>query len=519
MKYAIILIILFTSCFSQISEDSLWAIWDTTYLYDATSLDVETLWVDDTTFAGVDFNIGEIRYTSRGVDDVSIRIQAYFADPGESNVPGVIVGHGNGGEGSLELALGTAVGFQSFVLSISGPGCGDSEGAGSDPINWINTVPNVKNSWIFQYSVSAIRGMTYLLELPQIDSNLVGYTGASAGGIMTFLASAVDRRCAFSFPLLASGEWELAAECPNAWFLLAAGDSISIEDERVVRLCQHYDPTNYIGWHNIPTLAIIGAQDEFFPIYALSTFWESYAHSDARLLVVANFDHAVYYANDEGEYDSFNNSETFAEKTLYTTSAFWYSIKEDIPIPETPQVEAEFSAGTLRLTAEINPALTTSVKAWISVDSGWTFQNYEMSGSYITPYQVDIPLPDGFDLSNTIYFVEANGLGYYLTSIPYVPIPVRLRPLPIDRISAKQNVKTQVSIYPNPFNSVCMINLPDNMNYIVEIMDVSGKVIRRWEQQSKILWEGYDETRHKVPSGIYLLKIDDKLAGKIIFMK
>ncbi len=110
---------------------------------------------------------------------------------------------------------------------------------------------------------------------PDVDSNWVGYTGASAGGVMTLIASAVDSRCSFAAPLLTSGTWDVAAECEGAWFYEAVGDSIPPDDERVERFLRFLDPVRYCGARDIPVLLIVGAQDEFFPINAVAAYCDS----------------------------------------------------------------------------------------------------------------------------------------------------------------------------------------------------------------------------------------------------
>ncbi len=500
---------------AQVPEDSLWAVWDTTYLFDPTSLNVETLWVGDTGISGMLFTIGEIRFTSRDFDDEPIRIQAYFADRGADREPAVVVGHGLGGRGSIDQALGAAVLASGLGISISAPGSGDSEGHGPDPENWVSTVPNPANTWICRYVQSAVRAMTYALSLPQVDSAWVGYTGASAGGLMTFLASAIDRRCSFAFPIFACGEWERAVECENSWIAVFFGDSISPDDERIVRLRNYFDPAAYYHWHDVPTFLSIGAQDEFFPIYSLTEFWANYDHHLARLQVAANMDHMVYFGPDpeySGRYDSFDNSRHYFEIQTTTMTSFWLALKNGWDIPRMPLAEAEYSDGTLHLTAQVDASFALgTVKVWVSVDTGWTFQDYSMHLSPTGEFYADIDLPDGFDLSNTIFFVEVNGGGFDFTSNPYVPIPVKVRPAPSDDAVKEPRLPSgiEVKVSPNPFNSACRITLPDdNRTHLVEIFDLSGRLIRQWAVPHQVGWDGTDMTGESCPSGAYFVVVD-----------
>ena len=497
------------------AQDSLWAVWDTSYLFDPTNLDVETLWVGDTGISGVVFTTGEIRFTSRDFDDEPIRIQAYFADRGGDHEPAVVVGHGLGGRGSVDHALAAAVLTSGVGISISAPGSGDSEGHGPDPENWVSTIPNPANTWLCRYVQAAVRAMTYALSLPQVDSAWVGYTGASAGGLMTFLASAIDRRCSFAFPIFACGEWERAVECENSWIAAFFGDSISPDDERVARLKNYFDPAAYYHWHDVPTFLSIGAQDEFFPIYSLTEFWANYDHHLARLQVAANMDHMVYFGPDpeySGRYDSFDNSSHYFEIHTTTMTSFWLALKNGWDIPGMPLVEAEYSDGTLHITAQIDEffALGT-VKVWVSVDTGWTFQDYSMSPSLTGEFTADVPLPAGFDLSNTIFFVEANAAGFDFTSNPYVPIPVKVRPSPHEDAVEESHLPSavEVGVSPNPFNSACSIALPeDGRTHLVEIFDLGGRLVCQWAAAHRVVWDGTDMTGKNCPSGTYFVVVD-----------
>ena len=512
--------------FAQVSEDSLWAVWDTTYLFDPTSLDVETLWVSDTTVAGMTYTTGEIRLNSRDFDDMPIRIQAFFADAGREHEPAVVVGHGLGGEGSIEQALGTAVVVSGLAISISAPGSGESEGHGPDPENWLSIVTNPANTWLCRYVQAAVRAMTYALSQPQVDSAWVGYTGASAGGLITFLATAIDRRVSFAFPIFACGEYERAIQCENSWIAAMFGDSLSPDDEPLVLLHEYYDPAAYYHWHDVPTLLTIGAQDEFFPIYSLTEFWSNFEHSTARLQVAANMDHMVYFSSNpeySGRYDSFDNSDHYIEISTSTMTAFWFALKNHLDIPRIPLVEAEYSDGTLYLSASVDSFfLLGNVTAWVSVDSGWTYQDYPMHLAVSGEFTADIDLPSGYDLSNTVFFVEVNAGGFDFTSNPYVPMPVKLRPPPGEEkiIGHKTPAEVKISVYPNPFNSSCRIELTRDGNiHLVEIRDLSGRILRQWATGEDIIWNGRDFDGVKVPTGVYLIVIDQNPAGSVVVVK
>ena len=69
--------------------------------------------------------------------------------------------------------------------------------------------------------------------------------------------------------------------------------------------------------------------------------------------------------------------------------------------------------------------------------------------------------------------------------------------------------------YPNPFNPETKIDfyLPRNSGYRLEIYNVLGQVVRRWDNPHSyagwhtILWDGKDEYGSEAVSGIYLYRL------------
>jgi hypothetical protein len=432
--------------------------------------------------------------------------------------------------------------FQGAAVSISGPGRGDSEGQSSDPLNWIRTIPFVQNSWLYQYAYAGMRGMTYLLTWPDLDREWVGYTGVSAGGLMTFLDASVDTRCTFSMPLIACGSWANAADCDNAWFFQVLGeDTIPRDDPRVLRLVNFLDPIQYCGRHDVPSLLIIGSQDEFFPINSLANFWAHYATGDKRLLIVANFDHGVYYTDDPeyaGRYDAFDNTARFEELSVNTMATWFIGTKNETGIPPMPEVDADYSGGEIDFEADVALAYTGNVFVWVSTDSGWTYHSTEMHRLLPgLPYEATVPVPAGYDLSNTIYFVEANGSAFTYTSVPWVPIPPKLRPGPDEPLAVEASPRPEnldLRVYPNPFNSKVEIRIQNSEDRIekIEIYDIEGKKVfteivganRRFAQGQPSVdpYETVWQPAPYIPSGIYLVRAkigNSEIAKRMVYLK
>lgn len=75
---------------------------------------------------------------------------------------------------------------------------------------------------------------------------------------------------------------------------------------------------------------------------------------------------------------------------------------------------------------------------------------------------------------------------------------------------------SKLQIYPNPFSGRVTLNFVGSnqiANMQVKIYDAMGRVVKEFENQliqpsGKITWDGFDNTGHSLPSGIYFLKFE-----------
>lgn len=69
-------------------------------------------------------------------------------------------------------------------------------------------------------SLNAVRGLDFLLSLPEVDSQRIAITGASGGGTQTMLLAAIDERIKLSFPVvMVSTSMQGGCTCENASLL------------------------------------------------------------------------------------------------------------------------------------------------------------------------------------------------------------------------------------------------------------------------------------------------------------
>jgi hypothetical protein len=95
-----------------------------------------------------------------------------------------------------------------------------------------------------------------------------------------------------------------------------------------------------------------------------------------------------------------------------------------------------------------------------------------------------------------------------------------------------ENVKCKISNYPNPFNPETTINysLPEDVtNPVIEIYNIKGARVRELKIENcklkinSLVWDGTDNYRNQVSSGVYLYRLVDDgrvlTSQKMILMK
>jgi flagellar hook assembly protein FlgD len=95
-----------------------------------------------------------------------------------------------------------------------------------------------------------------------------------------------------------------------------------------------------------------------------------------------------------------------------------------------------------------------------------------------------------------------------------------------------ENVKCKIENYPNPFNPETTINysLPEDVtNPVIEIFNIKGARVRELKienvkcKMNSIIWDGRDNYRNQVSSGIYIYRLVDDgrilTSEKMILMK
>ena len=237
--------------------------------------------------------MSRVTYFSETYGGSPVLIEALLYRPaGEGKFPAVILMHGSFGSAESMAYFGELLATKGYVaLAVSGPGQGESTGPPETNENRLNTTDGPYYSYYYRLLYSAMRGITLLTELPFVDRDRIGATGASQGGLETLWLSALDDRVKAAVPIVAGGNFSfLVYQGSFASGHLPPG--VTLTDSRGMLLMKYFDPLAYAARSQAPTLMLVGTSDEFFPIDSFNQTYSSLA-SEKAILMLPNTGHFV----------------------------------------------------------------------------------------------------------------------------------------------------------------------------------------------------------------------------------
>lgn len=361
----------------------------------------------------------EFFYTSHEFRGEKQRILAHLAIPlGGEKVPAMV--HG---AGSLDGMDAFSRAHQVASLAIDRVGTGESNGPpDSYNLSWLDLGRDMRDGWMFQYVYNTLRAITYLSMQPEIAAARIGVTGGSRGGTMTLIANGVDPRIALAVPTATCGDILTAFE-HGGW----ANYLYSREDGRqgippLFRIFSlHGDPIHYARSQHGKVMLILGAQDEYFPIYTVKTFCDAVT-SELRLCLIPDWDHGLFSAN-RPEVDAYDNR---AEAGKRIDAAMKWAIQCHLhqrkPMPHAPLVSWLFRDGKLEFTCAPDIAWPVEHASLLySKDGAYFFQRLPMQKVYETfreRYIAALPLTLE-EAAKLCFFAEVlHKDGPYLMSVP-----------------------------------------------------------------------------------------------------
>lgn len=215
----------------------------------------------------------------------------------EEPVPGVVLVHGGGATAAADwVALWNRRGYAAIAMdtcgtmpcwaenplsakwprhSYSGPaGWGRMEEADLSP----------QEQWPYHAVSAVILSHSLLRSLPGVDSNKIGLTGISWGGVLTCIAAGLDDRFRFAISVYGCGFF-------NEKSSKLCFDHPRVTEELRKRWFELWDPGHYLARVKLPILFFSGSNDPAYPFDALSRSFRTVPTMSKRLGVRVAYPH------------------------------------------------------------------------------------------------------------------------------------------------------------------------------------------------------------------------------------
>lgn len=228
---------------------------------------------DDMTFDfPVPASVRPIFYEGVAFEGRPTRVFAWLGIPKNAAgpLPAMVLVHGGGGSAFADwVAYWNRRGYVAIAMDTGGciptasfEGAGirrghDRQAGPGDDIFAIDRP--LTDRWPYHAVAAAVLANSLLRSLPEVDSDRIGITGISWGGVVTCVAAALDERFRFAAPVYGCGYIrELRA---------LYGDT---PVERIDQWMELWDPERWLPYVTIPILFVNGAADPAFHVSA----WE-----------------------------------------------------------------------------------------------------------------------------------------------------------------------------------------------------------------------------------------------------
>lgn len=215
--------------------------------------------------------------------------------------PAVVLAHGGGGTAFHQwVKKWNDKGYFAIAIALEGQAPGertkDAKGRPQHPTHefsgpqrqgfFLDVVKeDLQNQWFYHAVADIIMANSFLRNQPNIDTDKIGITGISWGGILTNVTTGIDDRFAFAVPVYGCG---FLPETP----LYSKQLGYLSAKQRDFYLT-HWEPSLYIPNHKQPTLFVNGTNDLHF---TMNSFTKSYKASNAEKYVYVehNMRHGHY---------------------------------------------------------------------------------------------------------------------------------------------------------------------------------------------------------------------------------
>ena len=281
-------------------------------------------------------------YTSERYGEAEVRINGFIAQPADQTepLPAILMLHGTNGSSKGFLDQAVYIASRGYVvMAIDAPGCGESSREPACTVwNIVNVSDGPKGAYYYHAAWSALRAVTVLTSLPEVDPDRIVVAGASMGGLETYMVAAVDPRVKAAIPIVASGNYRdlvMAGSLAN----LMAPEELDINSEEAELLLKFLDVYFYAAELDKPVFMLVSTNDEFFTLHAINDTFNVIPYPGKLMNLAPNWGHFEAYDG------------WIAAATLWLDSLFKGG--DPIPVPKVSyrivnwklEVEANYAEG------------------------------------------------------------------------------------------------------------------------------------------------------------------------------
>jgi len=268
--------------------------------------DMDELSQTPVTYAAPDFEakaapgITPVFFDGEVYTGMTTRVFAWVGIPtnGVGPFPGMVLVHGAGGtayqdwvqlwmdRGYAAIAMDTA---GQIPVHPDGPTSGWVRHDYAGPLGWggFDQIDGaVTDQWMYHAVAAVVRGHSLLRSYAQVDSNRVGITGISWGGILTCNTAGLDSRFAFAAPVYGCG---FLGE--DSYWLSSVMRPMGESDS--LTWLNTWDPGRHVGRAAMPMLFVNGTNDKHFRLGS----WQKTYHqpsTDVMLCCKVRLAHSDY---------------------------------------------------------------------------------------------------------------------------------------------------------------------------------------------------------------------------------
>jgi hypothetical protein len=302
-------------------------------------------------------------------------------------------------------------------------------------------------------------------------------------------------------------------------------------DNVYVIICGHFDSTSFVDpWNVAP-----GADDN-----ASGT---TSALEAARVMQNYDFEYSIRFCAWSGEEFGLYGSDYYATQADFANDSILAVLNADMiaytdALPESIEVIAKLSNPACGWLADFFIAAADSYATLLTkktMTSYWPWSDH--SSFWDKNYPAILNIEDDLPLPNPYYHLPGDtiGGGYnnndfctevikaMIATLAGLAVPYHHDP-GIGEFGDIVSNTPQLKISPSVSNShftISFTNISDT-EASLKIYDVSGKIVKTLTQPSPIIWSGVDDSGQKLPSGIYIVRLDaeeSNVSKKVLLLK